>query len=267
MRFSCCIGIAVGVMIGAAADGRSAELVIEPRISTGISSYDLDVDDLVSATGEDVFGVDFNDTLIFAGGGLTFNYDRFFVDFSGQYSFDGEDDLDAVLVADGAALGLIQDVEFDRIEALATLGYRVTNEFAAFIGVRYAEVAFDGSGTLGGVNTDFTTTLTQVGPVLGAGYVVPNALFGGALVVNGALTYLDGKLENKVDTNAPFEDADIDVNGTAFGLNGGVSWAKPLFQGLRLVLGADFSRYSFDDDEADFDETITRLRTELRYSF
>ena len=99
------------------------------------------------------------------------------------------------------------------------------------------------------------------------GYVTPNALFGGSLVVNAALTYLDGELESEVDADVAAANQDIDVDGTTIGLNGGVSWAKLLAQDLRLVLGTDFSRYPFDDDDADIDETIIRLRTALRYSF
>ena len=270
MRFSCRLGIAFISMIGASASAWSKEIVIEPRFSTGLSAYDLDVDNLLSADGDDVLGVDFSDTLVFVGGGLTLNYERFFIDFSGQYSFDGEDDLNAAIVLDdGTSIALDQDVDFDRFESLATAGYRVTNDLAAFIGIRYAEVNFNGSGTLGGVDTDFSTTLTQIGPVLGAGYASPKPLLGGTLVVNTALTYLDGDLNNEVDTNAPFEDSDINVDGTSLGLNGGISWARSIIDDLRLIFGVDFSRYSFDDkdDEADFDEIITRLRTEVRYSF
>ena len=53
------------------------------------------------------------------------------------------------------------------------------------------------------------------------------------------------------------------------GVDAGASWVTPLTKQLKLVIGADVSRYSFkdDDDETDFDELITRLRTELRYNF
>jgi len=88
-------------------------------------------------------------------------------------------------------------------------------------------------------------------------------------VANVAVAYLDGELENRLDVSAPLDDVAFDIDGDAIGFNAGASWVKPLTKRLKLVIGADVSRYSFkdDDDETDFDELITRLRTELRYSF
>ena len=91
----------------------------------------------------------------------------------------------------------------------------------------------------------------------------------GALIFNGAVTYLDGDLENKLDADAGIDDVSFDIDGDAIGLNGGISWATPIGDRTKLVLGGDVSSYQFDDDddETDFDELIARLRAEIRYSF
>jgi hypothetical protein len=150
-----------------------------------------------------------------------------------------------------------------------TLGYRVTDHFAAFVGFRYADVNFDGAGSLGAVAADFSTDFNQKGPFVGASYVVPKPILQGALVANAAVAYLDGELENELDVSAPLNDVAFDIKGDAIGVNAGASWVTALTNQLKLAIGADVSQYSFkdDDDETDFDELITRLRTELRYNF
>lgn len=248
----------------------AAELTVEPRLAAGASYYDLDLDGEINVGSDSVDNVEFSDWLYLVGGGVTFSYDRFFVDLYGQYSFDGEDDLNLDIAAGGIVVNdLAQDVDFDRIETALTVGYRVTDQFATFVGFRYADVNFDGSGSLGAVDADFSTDFNQKGPFVGVGYVVPKTILNGTFVANAAVTYLDGKLENKLDVSAPLNDVEFDINGDAIGINAGISWVKPLTNELKLVIGADVSRYGFkdDDDETDFDEVITRLRTELRYSF
>ncbi len=247
----------------------AAELTVEPRLAAGASYYDLDLDGEVVVDNNTVDNVDFSDWMYLVGGGLTFSYDRVFVDLYGQYSFDGDTDVNLDIVAGGVAVdNLAQDVEFDRVETTLTAGYRITDQFAAFVGFRYADVTFDGTGSLGAVDADFSTDFNQQGPFIGAGYVVPKTFFNGAFVANAAVAYLDGDLKNQLAADG-LQDVEFDVDGDAIGINAGASWVTPLTSQLKLVVGADISRYSFQDnsDETDFDETITRLRTELRYSF
>ena len=262
----------VGLLLGSLLSSPlpAAELSVEPRLTAGVSYYDLDLDGEIVVGSDSVDDVEFSDWLYLVGGGLTFAYDRFFVDLYGQYSFDGEDEIDLDVVAGGIAVDdLAQDVEFDRIETALTVGYRVTNNFAAFAGFRYADVNFDGTGSLGAVSADFSTDFNQKGPFVGASYVVPKPILGGAFVANAAVAYLDGELENELDVSAPLDDVAFDIEGDAIGFNAGASWVTSLTNQLKLSIGADVARYSFkdDDDETDFDELITRLRTELRYSF
>ncbi|MEZ5934106.1 MAG: hypothetical protein R3F54_19650 [Alphaproteobacteria bacterium] len=248
----------------------AAELTIEPRLAAGVSYYDLDLDGAFVVGQDTVDNVQFNDWLYLVGGGLTISYDRVFVDLYGQYSFDGEDTVNADVVTGGVvASELGQKVTFDRVETALSLGYRVTDQLAAFVGYRYAEVNFDGKGSLGAVAAKFSTDFHQKGPFVGGSYVVPKPVLDGALVANAAVTYLDGELENKLDVSAPLQDVAFDTNGDALGFNGGVSWVRPLTDQLKLVLGADAAYYAFkdNDDVTDFDELIVRLRTELRYSF
>jgi hypothetical protein len=247
----------------------AAELTVEPRLAAGVSYYELDIDGEVVAGNNSVDNIEFSDWMYLVGGGLTLSYDRVFVDLYGQYSFDGDDDLDLDVVAGGLSANLAQDVEFDRVETALTVGYRITDQLATFVGYRYADVNFDGSGSLGVVSADFSTDFKQKGPFIGAGYVIPKTIFGGVFVANAAVAYLDGDLENRLDTSVQVDNVEFDINGDAIGINAGASWVTPLTDQLKLVLGADVAQYSFkdDDDRTDFDELITRFRTELRYSF
>lgn len=251
------------------APAAAADLTVEPRLAAGLSYYKLDLDGEIAVGDNSIDNVEFSDWMYLVGGGLTFSYDRFFMDLYGQYSFLGEDTLNLDVVAGGVAASLAQDVDFDRTETALTVGYRVTDQFATFVGFRYADVNFDGSGNLGVVAADFSTDFKQKGPFIGVGYAIPKTVFDGAFVANAAVAYLDGDLENKLETNALVNDIETDIDGKAIGINAGASWVTPLTSQLKLVLGADVAQYSFkdDDDQTDFDELITRFRTELRYSF
>ncbi len=254
----------------AAMSANAGEISIEPRLSSGVSYYNLDLDGQVIVAEDSIDDIEFNDWLLFIGGGTTISYDRFFIDLSGQYGFSGEDDVGLDVVSGGLAVdNLNQEVDFDRLETAIAIGYRVTDQFAAYVGYRYADVEFDGAGSLGGIGVDFSIDFQQNGPLIGASYVIPKTVLNGALVANGAITFLEGDLDNKLDVPAPLDDIDFDIEGDAVGLNAGVSWATPLSDRLKLVVGGDVSSYRFkdDDDQTDFDELIARLRAELRYSF
>ncbi|MEL6963768.1 MAG: hypothetical protein AAFO01_13510 [Pseudomonadota bacterium] len=266
--FSLMVGMAL--VAAHAATASAAEVSFSPRLSAGLSYYQLDLDGAIVVGDDSVDDIEFSDLLYFVGGGLTLTYRRYFVDVYGQYSFAGEDELDLDIVAGGAAIDdLAQDFEFDRIETALTLGYRVTDQFATFVGFRYADVTFDGSGSIGAIASDFSTDFNQKGPFVGASYVVPKTVLDGTVVVNGAVAYLFGDLDNTFESNVLANDLNVDVNGRAIGVNVGASWVKPLTEDVNLSIGTDLSRYDFDDDDgqSDFDELIARLRTELRFSF
>lgn len=242
----------------------AAELTIEPRLAAGASYYNLDIDDV--EIGNNSFDrIEFSDWLYLVGGGLTFSYDRFFLDLYGQYGFDGDDDLDVAVNVGGETNNLAQDVEFDRIETAITAGYRVTDQFAAFVGIRYADVDFDGSGSNGAIDSDLSVDFEQTGPFIGAAYVIPKTVFNGTFVANAAVAYLDGDLEADLDVAGTANDVAVNIDGDALGINAGASWVTPLTGQLKLVVGADVAYYNYG--QADIEETITRLRTELRYSF
>jgi len=264
------VGALSALIMLLATPSAAADLTVEPRFAAGFSFYNLDLDGAVVVGDDSVDNIEFSDFLYLVGGGLTISKNRFFVDLYGQYSFAGEDELDLDAVVGGVnANNVVQDVDFDRIETAVTLGYRVTDQFATFVGFRYADANFDGSGSLGAVSVDLSTTLNHLGPFIGVGYVVPKTIFNGSFVGNAALAYLDGELENDIESNALVNDASFDVDGAAIGYNVGLSWVAPLTNQLKLVLGADVAQYNFEDDDnqTDFDELIARFRTELRYSF
>lgn len=267
MQGMCTVVGTVGLLTMSA---NAAELDIEPRLTTGLSYYNLDLKGEVVVNNNAVNNVQFSDWLYFFGGGVTFSRDRFFLDLYGQYSFDGRDTLGLDVISGGIAINdLAQNVDFDRIETAATFGYRITDQFAGYVGYRYADADFKGDGSLGGIAADFSTEFKQRGPFVGAAYAIPKTVFDGAFVANAAVTFLDGDLANRLDVSAPLTDVAFDINGKAVGVNGGASWVTPLTGQLKLVLGADVSYYSFkdDNDQSDFDELIARMRAELRYNF
>ncbi len=248
----------------------AAEWQIEPRLSTGVAYYNLDVTGAFVVRGDRVEGVEFSDLLYLFGGGATISRGRFFVDLAGQYAFGGNDNLDVpVESANPAVDSLIQEVDFDRVETLFSVGYRLTNELAAFGGFRYANVTFNGDGTLGPIPADFDTRFQQYGPFIGAGYAFPVPSLNSSLVLNGAVAYLRGRLNNELDPLVPASNIKFTTEGDAVGLNGGASWVAKLSNQINLVVGADVSRYDFNDDAdlTDFNETVARLRAEVRYRF
>ena len=62
----------------------AAELTMEPRLATGASYYNLDLDGEIVVGSDSVDNVEFSDWMYLVGGGLTFSYDRIFVDLYGQ---------------------------------------------------------------------------------------------------------------------------------------------------------------------------------------
>ncbi|MDH3660217.1 MAG: hypothetical protein OEU92_09330 [Alphaproteobacteria bacterium] len=264
------IAALVALSVLATRTAGAVDVTIEPRLASGVSYYNFDLDGRVEVGDNSVDDLEFNDWLLFVGAGTTVSIDRFFIDVSGQYSFSGEDDLGLDVEAGDVAIdNLAQEVDFDRIEAAVTLGYRITERFAGYVGYRYADVDFEGSGSLGGIGVDVTSELEQMGPLVGASYIVPQTVMNGTLIVNGAVTFLDGDFSSELDAPAPIGNVTFDIDGDAVGLNGGVSWATALNDRLKLVIGGDVSSYSFKDegDDTDFEELIARLRAEIRYSF
>lgn len=251
-------------------DAGADVLQLEPRLATGLSYYELELDGDIEANGAVVNGVKFNDYLYLAGVGLTAKYGKMFFDVYGQASLDGNEDISLDIDSPNQSIqGISQDVDFDRYEVLATLGYQFTNRFALFAGYKYADVEFDGNGSLSGVSAEFTTDFEQHGGFVGSGYALPAGVLDSVFVFNTAVSYLFGNVDNKFAARPLVDSIDFEIDGKAIGFNGGVNWVAPITDQLKLVIGADASRYSFDDDKnnTDFDETIARFRSELRYSF
>lgn len=131
----------------------------QPRFNVGAQYYEYREDSFESETANPDFPnsfskFEFSDTLPFVSGGLTLFADRFFVDLSVQYSFDGEDKdqlTNRNFVAAGGFLPTDTvfdfqselDAEFDRLEYAVSVGFAVTEEFAVFVGYKKAKTEFD----------------------------------------------------------------------------------------------------------------------------
>ncbi len=249
----------------------SPALQLEPRLATGLSYYEFEVDGQIQANNFVVDDVEFDDVLYVVGGGLTAKYEKMFLDVYGQASLAGSDDVDLDVRVDDQPLPTeSQDVDFDRYEILVTLGYQWTDRFALFAGYKYADVEFDGNGTAAGVRAKLKTDFTQHGGFVGGGYAIPiGGIFNSALVFNGAVTFLAGDVDNRIVARPLVDNTSFDIDGDAIGFNGGVNWVAGIADNTKLVVGADASRYDFDADSGnpDFKETIARFRVELRYNF
>lgn len=249
----------------------SPALQLEPRLATGLSYYDFEVDGEIRANNFTVDGVEFDDVLYVVGGGLTAKYDKMFLDVYGQASLGGSDKVNLDVQDNGQPIQTdSQDVDFDRYEILVTLGYQLTDRFALFTGYKYADVEFDGDGSVAGVSAKLKTDFKQHGGFFGGGYAIPiGGALNSALVLNGAVTYLWGEVDNRIVARPLIDNTSFDIDGNAIGFNGGVNWVASIADNTKLVVGADASRYDFDADNgnADFKETIARFRVEIRYSF
>ncbi len=236
------------------------DVAVQPRINTGAMNYELDV--------EDTFDV--NDTLPFVGGGATAFVERFYVDLYAQGAFAGSDEL-RQLQGENIFAGV--DIEWDRAEYSAAVGYAVTDKLSVFAGYRSSNMEFDLP------NRKFFDYEND-GPFLGGNYGLPvsaNEWLRGTLFLNLAVARFDGEITFNPDAAIP------DVTGDTIGFTAGVTWAGSLLEGngrglfangLNYTVGVDGYSYNFDQDNVPGDvsgdeisETVIRGSAGLSVPF
>jgi hypothetical protein len=215
---------------------------LDPRLETGALWYEFDqetalVQPMPNQPAESLSfagfeGVKFSDVLPFIGGGLTLFLDRFFVDVSAQYAFEGEDSSSRKTNVFQEPTGTggggqafttdeVLNTEFDRIEGAVSVGYAFTEHVALFAGYKRARTDF---GTLtrtgevrgdvcGGQGPGCVTSLSGTfqdtvdlkfdydGPFFGFSFLTDTLSLGaleGVLTGNIALAFLDGETEEQI---------------------------------------------------------------------
>jgi hypothetical protein len=232
------------------------EVTVQPRMKTGVMYYEYkqdafqspprDAQGLFPNTSSDL---EYKDWLPFVGGGVSFFFDRFFVDFSIQHAFNGSDSdkfrnsnfltagdfipTDTVLTTDTN-----QDADIKRTEGAISLGYRVTDNIALFAGWLKAKTKFD-TDLKGDIDTFQTNNLVPIpflsgtfkgdldqkfkydGPFVGANLSMPIQIgfLEGAVSGNASVAFLDGKVEldfrNVTITNQLGITTEFDLQGAA----------------------------------------------------
>ena len=275
---------------------------VSPRVSFGVQDYTHRLEDRLAPTSGSSFqfadGFETRDDLGFHGFGIGINADKVFVDVSGQWSAQGEEQQSQFQgVAGGlefaAGIGITHQLssEFERKEFNVSVGYRITPTVSAYIGyknatadfvhaLRPSDVGFFGAVKLTG---DKVVENTYDGPFVGATYAIPVPAWGGAFAFQAAVVNLDmtdesrflGTAEAQVGptTFVPLDSSAFSssIDGDAVGINvgfswtGGFRWVDRSFTRLTYTIGIDHSEYEFEAGDSEFEEKNTRLRLDLRY--
>lgn len=235
--------------------GAAVEFGARPRFNVGAQYYGYDQDSFSFETPNPDFqdtgsDLEFSDTLPFVNGGLTLFVDRFFVDLSVQYSFDGEDEddfsINSFIQGDPNAgpnspiqadtilnFDTQLDAEFDRLEYSVSVGFAVTEEFVVFAGYKRAETEFDIKLQNGQINAFSAANMVPIpflsgtftgnqdlefdydGPFIGGAYTWAVGTVG-ALTGNLAVAFMDATVDVKYRdievTNQMGVTAPLDLN-------------------------------------------------------
>ncbi len=236
------------------------DVALQPRVNTGAMYYELDVEDTFILDG----------ALPFIGGGATAFIDRFYVDLYAQGAFSGSDEL-RELQGENIFAGV--DIDWDRAEYSAAVGYAVTNRISVFAGYRRSKMEFD-------LPEREFFDYENDGPFLGANYGLPisaNELLDGTLYFNLAVARFDGEISFAPNAVIP------NVTGDTVGVTAGVTWAGNLLDetgrglfanGLNYTVGVDGYSYNFDQDNVpgevggdEISETVIRGSVGLSVPF
>lgn len=272
------------------------------RGSVGLQNYELSFEDIVTplaiVPGGSEFtfrdGFEIGDNLTFGGVGVTAGFGRFFVDVSGQWSEDGNDNGEQFQGANpfpGIGVNHSYDAKFDRQELNVTVGYGVSRNLSVFLGYKDAETALRNTlFPVGSIEVaeiifdgDRAIDFSYDGVFAGASAAVPIQEWYGAFSLQAAVAFLDGKFRDRfvgeafVATPFGFEllpsFIDSTISGDSTGVNVGAAWTGSFgkkFEKLSYTLGLDHSQYEFDTKQSttgNFEEKNTRYRLDLRYRF
>jgi hypothetical protein len=269
---------------------------IQPRITTGIINYTLKSKASASTRGDEYT---FKDTMPFIGIGATIFANKFYLDFYGQWAFNGTDNFtkqhyespSPPVIPSHYFWNNGAEIEFDRRDYSVAAGYSLTDYLSLFLGYRVGQssaeekghvtkyLVDDGSLTgipglvlfdesIGEIDLDYQNQ----GPFLGAacGYQIKDK---GSLTLNVAVAYLEGEIDQSGDFASPISGRDyfnIETSGDSVGISLGVAWRGRITEQLGYSFSVDGHQYDFEADDPekpDFSETVYAIRTGLSYEF
>lgn len=232
--------ICISLILTMAGPSLAQNLSFQPRLECGVMYYEFEAE----AFSQTVYQIvnktksafKYNDSMLCVSGGGTFFMDRFFLDISGQYAFNGHDsesmavsmfsieevdyvDDQYVFSSQYAGWAIESEAKISRHDIAVSLGYSLTRRLSVFAGYKWAETRFkedyNGPFTIQDYDTDnsledagytgcrswgsSTYHFNYHGPFVGfvqAWDFNDARLLKGMLTANMALAYLEGKVEN-----------------------------------------------------------------------
>lgn len=218
---------------------RAQNLSFQPRLEFGAMYYEFESAPLsvtVPPAGNLLqSGFEYSDCLLLVSSGGTFFLNRFFLDISGQYAFNGQDsasisdsyfmvksidEQNNFLNSEFFARQLETNARIDRHDIAVSLGYTITRRLSLFAGYKWAETQFKVTkegpysvnyyhADIPGDNADYVSGRSRgesiskfnyQGPFIGLtlGFDFSNArVLKGMLTANLALAALKGKVKNE----------------------------------------------------------------------
>ncbi len=245
----------IAPILGKAVDFGAMELTLQPRIEGGMLYYKYEsepiatstvVTDATGATRTDIaFGQDgfkFSSVMPTLGGGLTLFSKRFFVDFSAQKAFNGDDEdtiTTSISSPESSSTSvrnsfnrntLGYNADFDRTEYGISAGYQITDQLIVFAGYKWADTDFNLEGS-GQFSHTGDVEIQEAPPIIA---VQPT-------VIEGTVK---GKVNYKFEHDGPFVGAAHNWNIKKGFLNGSVSTTLA-FAFLDGEVKADASQLDF----------------------
>jgi hypothetical protein len=219
----------------------AGDVSFQPRLEAGLMHYSFESEainehqlslpvPLNSGTGYTQNAFEYSDTLPFIGVGGTFFLNRFFLDFSGQYAYNGEDTTPIIYSAYAIdsidfdtpyvntyfmAMDTSHTASIDRRDMAVSLGCALTRRLSLFAGYKWAETHFDtayqGRYSAVDYNSDSVLDGSSAGRIWGEAnyrfeYAGPfvgavqswecgqGGFLDGMLTANLALAHLEGKV-------------------------------------------------------------------------
>ena len=260
-----------------------------PRFEFGVENYELNIDGVFkvdnSGSIKSSSAMEFDDVMPVVSGGITIVANRFYVDFSGQKSFQGSDDWSREFLDTSSPIPFVNAngfVDFDRYEYAIAFGYLVTENLSVFLGFRESKSTVDFSSVISVPNFGIAGTASidmdfeEDGFFFGTsyGWHINNVAFKGVLSGSVAFASLDGDLEQKsVMTNGlvdPDGVPDDSSKGDTLGVKLGLTWKGITHvDKLTYSVGVNGYKYEFDadNDDPDITETVVNFKLGLAYVF
>lgn len=292
----------------------AVEFQFYPRVETGVSNYSIKYsaqsNSILSLPGQTPGynqtreKAEHRDDLTYIGGGATLFINRFYIDLSGKYAYDGSDSANSTNSSyrgDEGDLTLFVSTEyrrqsqFDHSDKAFAVGYTFSRNLSVFAGYKWADtdIKSTADGTIYTMFTDFTrissalahvvndTRLRYEGPFVGAtqGWEIDTLRYlKGVMSVKLGLAFLNSKYTNV--RNARLQDTItnevsswVDHEGTkgnTWGFTLGLGWnGNTPIKNLTYSIKIGGYRYNFGNDDptlGDISETVLNYNIGISYA-